>query len=424
MDGDVTLPADAARPLRPLRQPARADAALRPAPRAPSTRSRYLHRTATRYLSTYAAAAAEGRHGWFRWGVALDTGRAPPRSRSRSSRRCAPRPPRRPGSTCSGGGRCLGVALGRRLSFAVEDTRLVGAADSPRTDAPSPTSSRRPCSSARPGWGPRWGATTCALVKAGRKRFVVGDGFVYDDYGTGIEASFDLGVIGPSWDLGAALFYPTRDFPRAGRRLDLTDAGAAGRLAPLAVRARRRLPGALPRPDRQRGGAVPGQPGRAVGAPAAAAHAGDSAAYRDEERAHRRHAGIGAPERRPPGLARDERQPGARAARTRLDWTGRAVSGEHHHRLAGRRRSSAPAASPDSSRYPQAAGQRPRRPGAGRRPSSSSPATSLPRRRRGSGCRSSTAASSGSRRSSRSPTSSSTAAWRRRSRRARRPHPA
>jgi hypothetical protein len=50
-------------------------------------------------------------------------------------------------------------------------------------------------------------------VKAGRKRFTVGDGFVYDDWATGVEATFDLGAIGPSWDLGASVFYPTRDLP-------------------------------------------------------------------------------------------------------------------------------------------------------------------------------------------------------------------
>jgi hypothetical protein len=52
-----------------------------------------------------------------------------------------------------------------------------------------------------------------AFLRAGRHRFTVGDAFVYDDYGLGAEVQLDLGAIGPSWQVGAALFWPTRDWP-------------------------------------------------------------------------------------------------------------------------------------------------------------------------------------------------------------------
>ena len=57
------------------------------------------------------------------------------------------------------------------------------------------------------------GRAAFATLRAGRKRMVVGDGFVYDDYGLGVEADLDLGAIGPPLDVALAAFYPPRDFP-------------------------------------------------------------------------------------------------------------------------------------------------------------------------------------------------------------------
>jgi hypothetical protein len=51
-------------------------------------------------------------------------------------------------------------------------------------------------------------------LSAGRKRTTVADGYVFDDYATGAELRADLGAVGPPWDLSAAVFQPTRDFPR------------------------------------------------------------------------------------------------------------------------------------------------------------------------------------------------------------------
>lgn len=59
----------------------------------------------------------------------------------------------------------------------------------------------------------RLGRAGFAALRAGRKRITVGDGFVYDDYGLGVEAAVDLGAIGPQWDFGATVFLPTRNFP-------------------------------------------------------------------------------------------------------------------------------------------------------------------------------------------------------------------
>ena len=41
------------------------------------------------------------------------------------------------------------------------------------------------------------------------------EGLIHDDYGTGVDVALDLGAIGPPFELRAALFQPTRDFPRS-----------------------------------------------------------------------------------------------------------------------------------------------------------------------------------------------------------------
>jgi len=58
-----------------------------------------------------------------------------------------------------------------------------------------------------------FGRAGFATVRAGRKRTSIADGFVHDDYSTGVELELDLGAIGPRWDLAAGLYQPTRDFP-------------------------------------------------------------------------------------------------------------------------------------------------------------------------------------------------------------------
>lgn len=52
-----------------------------------------------------------------------------------------------------------------------------------------------------------------ATLRAGRSRQAIGDGLVHDDYGTGVDAALDLSALGPPFEVRAAVFQPTRDFP-------------------------------------------------------------------------------------------------------------------------------------------------------------------------------------------------------------------
>lgn len=162
------------------------------------------------YGSTFASAGVEGRHGWFRWALAADTGEVRTQSFPLTTPVCVARTPT--GLDSPGNGTCVLNAQGRRTIFQLEETRL--GASEPTSNGRSLSDEARSTLFLREAWaGAALGRNEFALVKVGRKRFTVADGFVYDDYGTGVEATFDLGAVGPSWDLGAALFYPTRDFP-------------------------------------------------------------------------------------------------------------------------------------------------------------------------------------------------------------------
>jgi hypothetical protein len=163
------------------------------------------------HASAFASAGVEGSHGWFRWALAADTGELRSRSFPAIAEVCASLVSPT-GLDLVGSFRCAPRLNARLQTGAVEETRLEPA---------RLTSNGRPFGEEvrntlllREAWaGAALGRNDFALLKAGRKRFTVADGFVYDDYGTGLEATFDLGAIGPPWDLGAALFYPTRDFP-------------------------------------------------------------------------------------------------------------------------------------------------------------------------------------------------------------------
>lgn len=163
------------------------------------------------FASALVSAGVEGRHGWFRWALAADTGELRSQAFPGIADVCAS-PLSPTGLDVVGSRRC-----GPRLSALLE----TGAVEETRLEPAQLTSNGRPFGEEvrdtlllREAWvGAALGRNDFALLRVGRKRFTVADGFVYDDYGTGIEATFDLGAIGPSWDLGAALFYPTRDFP-------------------------------------------------------------------------------------------------------------------------------------------------------------------------------------------------------------------
>jgi hypothetical protein len=162
------------------------------------------------YGSTFASAGVEGRRGWFRWALAADSGEVRTQSFPLATPVCVARTPT--GLDSPGNGTCLLNAQGRRTIFQLEETRL--GSSQLTSNGRSISDELRDTLFLREAWlGAALGRNEFALLKVGRKRFTVADGFVYDDYGTGVEATFDLGAIGPSWDLGAALFYPTREFP-------------------------------------------------------------------------------------------------------------------------------------------------------------------------------------------------------------------
>jgi hypothetical protein len=53
-------------------------------------------------------------------------------------------------------------------------------------------------------------------LSAGRRRVIVGDGLIHDDYGAVAEASFDVGAIGPPFEATVAVLVPSREWPTSG----------------------------------------------------------------------------------------------------------------------------------------------------------------------------------------------------------------
>ncbi len=172
----------------------------------------YLATTAdSAYGSTLAAVAVDGRHlgGALRWRLALDTGELRVRRFPQVSAACwsnsSPS-----GLDLRGRGSCgmMGPQLvleetvlapaeltsnGRAFADEVQDTLLV-----------------------REAWA-SWslGRAGFTTLRAGRGWYTVAEGLIHDEVGTGVDVSVDLGAIGPPFELRAALFQPTRDFPRS-----------------------------------------------------------------------------------------------------------------------------------------------------------------------------------------------------------------
>jgi len=166
----------------------------------------YLATTAdSRYGSTLAALSFDGRHldGALHWRVALDTGELRVRRYPELAKVClSPSSPsgldlcNRPGwaeleLTTLGPSEL--TSNGRAFSEEVRQTLLVREAYA--------------------AWS--FGRAGFTTVRAGRARYAVAEGLVHDDYGTGLDVAVDLGAIGPPLELRAALFQPTRDFPRS-----------------------------------------------------------------------------------------------------------------------------------------------------------------------------------------------------------------
>ncbi len=160
------------------------------------------------WLSTLVMAGVDGRFGdHLRFAVTLDSGELRAESFPDTAGVCfTSRSPT--GLDTAGGGRCAGAT--RFVSL--PETRLapgvVTSNGRPVGDEASRTGFLREA------WvGASFGRADFATVRAGRKRFTVGDGFIFDDWATGMEADLDIGAIGPSFDLGFAALHPSRDFP-------------------------------------------------------------------------------------------------------------------------------------------------------------------------------------------------------------------
>jgi hypothetical protein len=50
-------------------------------------------------------------------------------------------------------------------------------------------------------------------ARLGRQRLRIADGFVYDDWGLGLDVDVDLGALGPPFAVSASVFYPSRAWP-------------------------------------------------------------------------------------------------------------------------------------------------------------------------------------------------------------------
>jgi hypothetical protein len=161
------------------------------------------------YLSTFLSLGLDGRRGQLRWALRADSGEVRRAAFPQEVRACAT-----PASPTG-----LSLAPPGGCPLAVRELTL----PSVRDGAAELTANYRPAGEeARASWFLReaWvgavaGQNDFAFLRAGRHRFTVGDGFVYDDHGLGLDARLDLGAIGPPWDLGAALFWPSRDWPQA-----------------------------------------------------------------------------------------------------------------------------------------------------------------------------------------------------------------
>lgn len=169
------------------------------------------------YASMLVSAGLEGRLGWLRWAVTADTGEVRTQRFPDLSSVCASTGSPT-GLDLAGSGRCNATLAGRLSGspprVLLEDTRLQPAALT--SNGRLLGEELRSTLLLREAWvGAALGRNDFAFVRAGRKRFTVGDGFIYDDYGTGVEVNLDLGALGPPFELGAAAFYATRDFPRA-----------------------------------------------------------------------------------------------------------------------------------------------------------------------------------------------------------------
>jgi hypothetical protein len=169
-------------------------------------------RGADRYLSTIAGLRLEGRHlgGALRWTLAADTGELRRASVPSLATLCPVLATRSPsGTALASAGGCL--TAGRwSVPLKSQDHPEVLSNGRPFADEVRGTFLVREANLAV-----AFGRAGFAVLRAGRARYSVGDGLIYDDYGTGADLSLDLGAIGPPLEIRAQVFQPTRDMPRS-----------------------------------------------------------------------------------------------------------------------------------------------------------------------------------------------------------------
>jgi hypothetical protein len=181
------------------------------------------------YGSALASLGLAGRHldGDLRWVLTLDTGELRNERPHRVTNVCWS-DQTASGLSVPGSGECQLYRLSgpqlARVIVPVEDTRL--------EDQALLTSNGRPFHEEvsqtlliREAYASyRFGRAGFLSLAVGRRRMVVADGYVHDDYALGVELAADVGAIGPQWNVSAAVFQPTRDLP-----------GKAGDVSPVAV---------------------------------------------------------------------------------------------------------------------------------------------------------------------------------------------
>lgn len=208
----------------------------------PRTDVRYDRATDTFELSSYLVASEDSRYGSgfasfslqgsglggdLSWRLALDTGELRRTRFPKVATVCFTE--QGVGTGVSDTPPCALLPVGRSLRpvlFAVDETGLA---------SPELTANGRPVADeleatllVREAYAAlSFGRAGFATVRAGRRRLVLADGFVYDDYATGAELALDLGAIGPPLLVTASVFQPTRDLPG--------DVGAVSPVAALRV---------------------------------------------------------------------------------------------------------------------------------------------------------------------------------------------
>jgi hypothetical protein len=174
--------------------------------------------------SLLASIGLEGRHldGALHWVLTADTGELRAQRRHGISQVCWS------DSTASGlaqpgSGDCSLYRVGRlrwtRVVVPVEETALEPGAKLTANGRPFDEEVRHTLLLREAYASYRFGRAGFLGLAVGRKRMVVADGYVHDDYALGVELEADLGAIGPQWDLAASLFLPTRDFPEDAAHL-------------------------------------------------------------------------------------------------------------------------------------------------------------------------------------------------------------